>query len=103
VLRVFDLRVYNLLLILSSSIALLKERRASWDAIAKRAHHVYRIYAMSAEATDLLIIGRVDITVRNGRQFSQEFAQNFLLAKNGDKYMIRKFQAWIVSLFHCCA
>lgn len=84
------------------TLALLKERRASWTHIESRSHHIYRVYNIHDSGKDLLVIGAVDITCRNGRRFTQEFAQNFLLedldtSQEEKKPLIRKFQAWIVS------
>ena len=68
------------------------------------------MYTIHDHGADLLVIGAVDIVLRNGRQFTQEFAQNFLLEDNQlsgpnspaqeggeNRRLIRKFQAWIVS------
>lgn len=89
----------------------MKERRASWDKIGMRDHRLYRVYTTSRAGMDLLAIGGVSIHCRNGAKFSQEFAQNFLLVQDQTqqsaggneeegRFLIRKFQAWIVSLDH---
>ena len=66
--------------------------------IKNRRHRLYRVYTTSQSGTDLLAIGSNDVECRNGARLSQEFAQNFLLTKSDDgRYLIQKFQAWIVS------
>ena len=104
---------------------LLAERAQSWDKIAKRKHHMKRIYThhVSDSVVDLVVLGWVEILVRdNGATFNQEFAQRFLLGRDNigppvggreegtegkesqeadsteTGWRISRFQAWIVSL-----
>lgn len=78
---------------------LLQERKASWNKIAARKHHTYRVYVTDKACFDLLVIGRNDVECRNGERLSQEYAQNFLLQRQETgRLLIRKFQAFVVSM-----
>ncbi|KAI1623306.1 hypothetical protein EDD37DRAFT_634328 [Exophiala viscosa] len=76
-----------------------KSREYAWIDYTSRRHEMLRVYAHDALGLDLLVIGRVEMGVRNGRTVNEEFVARFVVdeatleskSPNGDDGVRLKF------------
>ncbi|KAH6697411.1 hypothetical protein F5X68DRAFT_226786 [Plectosphaerella plurivora] len=53
--------------------AIINSRKSAWDAIDRRDHEVLRVYTGAAGYNDILIIGRLTVDFKSGKQVTSEF------------------------------
>ncbi|KAL4940601.1 hypothetical protein BDV06DRAFT_223897 [Aspergillus oleicola] len=61
-----------------------KSREHAWDAVSARHHQVLRVFAADPAGLDLMLIGKVEMTVRRtGKNVSGEFTARFVVEPEG--------------------
>jgi hypothetical protein len=61
-----------------------KARENAWTDYVSRRHEVLRVYAHDGLGLDLLVIGRVEMGLRNGKTVREEFVARFVVVVGDD-------------------
>lgn len=74
-----------------------KCRQNAWDLIKVRHHVVKKVYVHDKEAMDLMLIGNVEMVLKNEKSISGEFTARILFSNGIDqKKRIQTYQVWSV-------
>ena len=105
--RHLDLLDGQLLFVITNSgarlIAIYESRLKAWDAVMSRKHTVFKVYIIKKDFSDILILGKLDSTMKNEKSFEMEFAAQVLFANPKSKNPVTtSYKIWAVSMAQSC-
>jgi len=74
-----------------------KSREHAWDAIDARQHEISKVYASDSDGTDLMMLGSLTATMKDGTVTNTKLATRVILAKDSEgklKFKLYQAQAW---------
>ncbi|KAF5026979.1 hypothetical protein F66182_1009 [Fusarium sp. NRRL 66182] len=75
--------------------AIIQSRKTAWDHIERREHEVLRVYTASRSYDDVMLLGRITVDFKNGRQVAADFIAHILFEDTtGDKLKAKLYQVW---------
>lgn len=78
--------------------AILESRSKAWDNVDKRKHEVLRVYTAAKNFSDIVVIGRLDSMLKNGREVGFEFVARVVFDREtNDDPKASLYQVWAVS------
>jgi hypothetical protein len=87
-----------LLCLLNVNLELRRSRDHVWTVVKSRRHELAKVYVCNDQADDLLLIGKVDMVFRNGREVSEEFVGRVVVTEgNTESARVKLYQVWSVS------
>ena len=82
---------------LTSTSAIYESRLKAWDTVEKRKHTIFKVYTNKKDFSDVLLLGKLDSTMKNGRSFEMEFAAQILFeGSNSDNPKATDYTVWAV-------
>jgi hypothetical protein len=76
-----------------------KSRENAWTVIKSRRHEVLKVYVDDSKGSDLLLIGKVDMKLGNGKGVSGEFIARIVVSgATTSQPKMKLYQVWAVSL-----
>jgi hypothetical protein len=69
--------------------------------VKKRRHSVKRVYVHNTECPDLMLLGRVEMTVADGQCVDVEFTAR-MLAESVPPARLKSYQVWAVRCTSAC-
>lgn len=76
-----------------------RSRLGAWDEVEFRKHILYQVYSMGPRGVDLLVLGKLESTLKNGRSFEMEFAAQVIFADaTSDRPEAISYKVWAVSI-----
>ncbi|EXJ59414.1 uncharacterized protein A1O5_12295 [Cladophialophora psammophila CBS 110553] len=51
-----------------------KSRLGAWDSVETRKHVLHKVYSLDSTSRDILILGKLESMLKNGKSFEMEFA-----------------------------
>ncbi|KAJ5519545.1 hypothetical protein N7453_001967 [Penicillium expansum] len=56
-----------------------KSKLNAWGAITSRRHHIKRVFVADQDGRDLMLIGEVDLGLKNGKSITNEYTARMLV------------------------
>jgi hypothetical protein len=73
-------------------------RLRAWDAVETRKHILYKVYSLGQAPCEILILGKLESSLKNGKSFEMEFAaQAVFQTPVGDRPKAASYRIWAVS------
>lgn len=78
-------------------IAIYEARLKAWDTVKTRKHTLFKVYTIKKDFSDILILGKLDSTMKNERSFEMEFVAQVLFAHpQSEKPVALNYKVWAV-------
>ncbi|KAF3009196.1 hypothetical protein E8E14_006300 [Neopestalotiopsis sp. 37M] len=75
--------------------AIKNSRKTAWDNINRRNHEVLRVYTASSTYNDIMLVGRLIVDFKNGKQVDAEFIARIVFAgTTGENLQANLYQVW---------
>ena len=80
-------------------IAIYESRLKAWDTVMSRKHTVFKVYTIKKDFSDIVILGKLDSTMKNEKSFEMEFAAQVVFANPESKSPVTtSYKIWAVSM-----
>jgi hypothetical protein len=80
-------------------IAIYESRLKAWDTVRSRKHTVFKVYTIKKDFSDILVLGKLDSIMKNGKSFEMEFAAQVIFANPESKTPVTtSYKIWAVSM-----
>ncbi len=62
-----------------------------------RKHTIFKVYSLGGDSHDVLILGKLESTLTDGKSFEMDFAAQAIFAKfSGDRSVADSYRVWAV-------
>ena len=80
---------------------ILEFRKGLWTGpVKKRLHTLEKIFPFGDKADEVMLYGKVDYGLKNGKDITVQWAGRALLVEEGGKLKMKFYQVYMVSLCH---
>jgi hypothetical protein len=72
-------------------------RKGMWEVVTSRKHTVYKVFPYGANATELMLYGKVQYGFKDGRETSVDWAARAEMFEEGGNWRFKFYQVYLVS------
>lgn len=76
---------------------ILTMRKGMWDAVTSRLHTVYKVFPYGEGATELMLYGRVQYGMKDGREVGLDWAGRAEMVQDKGEWKFLFYQVYLVS------
>lgn len=74
-------------------------RKKAWSVITKRRHEILKVFVADSAGTDLMVLGKVTVGLKNGQSLTSDFAGRVIIQRSGsNRPMVQYYQPIVVCL-----